>query len=73
MSDTSNPLVASRQDSTQWYSGIGIAEDVAGLHDSISSGSWIEGGLSVLGVGMDIAQTVIDPVGTLASYGVGFS
>ncbi|MBU3061200.1 hypothetical protein KO481_06645 [Nocardia sp. NEAU-G5] len=73
MSGDSNPLIASRQDSTRWYSGVGIAEDVVGLQQSISSGSWIEGGLSVLGVGIDIAQMAIDPIGTLASYGVGFS
>ncbi len=72
MSGDSNPLIASRQDSTQWYSGIGAAEDVAGIQQAIASGSWIDGGLAVLGAGMDAAQLVIDPIGTLASYGVGF-
>ncbi|QIS15366.1 DUF6531 domain-containing protein [Nocardia arthritidis] len=72
MSGSSNPLIAQKEDSTRSYSGVGLVESVTGLHDAISSGSWIESGLGVLGVGMEVASVVIDPIGTIASYGVGF-
>ncbi|WP_433521988.1 RHS repeat-associated core domain-containing protein [Nocardia pseudovaccinii] len=69
---SSNPLIAQREDSTQWYSGVSVFETVSDLHSAISSGSWIDGGLGVLGVGMEAVSLVIDPIGTIASYGVGF-
>ncbi|MEV6335545.1 RHS repeat-associated core domain-containing protein [Nocardia vinacea] len=69
---SSNPLIAQRADSTQWYSGVSVFETVSDLHSAITSGSWIDGGLGVLGVGMEAVSLVIDPIGTIASYGVGF-
>ncbi len=65
-----NPLVASREDSTEWYTGVGLFESAADVHSGISSGSWIEAGLGVVGVGLEVASAVIDPFGTLAAYGV---
>jgi hypothetical protein len=34
----SNPLVAQRQDSTTWHSGINILDDAAGVYDGVQSG-----------------------------------
>jgi hypothetical protein len=65
-----NPLVAQRQDSTTAYSGIGIVESAVDLHSGISGGSWVEGGLGLVGGGLETLSLVIDPVGTLLSYGV---
>ncbi|SNY54901.1 hypothetical protein [Paractinoplanes atraurantiacus] len=42
MSDTANPLVAPREDSTRWYSGVFLAEDVDSLMASFSGGGWID-------------------------------
>jgi ADP-ribosyltransferase exoenzyme len=65
-----NPLVAERQDSTTAISGIGIVESATDVYNGISSGSWIEGGLGLVGGGLETLSLVLDPVGTLASYGV---
>ncbi|WP_305779562.1 DUF6531 domain-containing protein [Nocardia nova] len=70
--EADNPLIAQREDSTKSYTGIGIAESVADVHDAISSGSWVDGGLAVLGAGMEAVSLAVDPIGTLASYGVSF-
>ncbi len=65
-----NPLVAERQDSTTAYSGIGIVESAVDLHNGIANGSWVEGGLGLVGGGLETLSLVIDPIGTLVSYGV---
>jgi uncharacterized protein YukE len=67
---TPNPLVAERQDSTTAISGIGVVESAVDVHNGISNGSWIEGGLGLVGGGLETLGLVIDPVGTLVSYGV---
>ncbi|MFD2420482.1 DUF6531 domain-containing protein [Amycolatopsis pigmentata] len=66
----SNPLVASKQDSTTWHSGISVLDDAAGVYDGVQSGSWIEGGLAAFGTGMDLLTMAMNPVGTLISYGL---
>lgn len=65
-----NPLVAERQDSTTGISGIGIAESAVDLYNGISSGSWIEGGLGLVGTGLEALSLAIDPIGTLLQYGI---
>ncbi|HWO59066.1 MAG TPA: RHS repeat-associated core domain-containing protein [Umezawaea sp.] len=65
-----NPLVAKPQDQTTAVTGIGIAESAQGLAHGISNGDWVEAGLSAAGVGLEVLSMVIDPLGTLASYGV---
>ncbi|GLY70930.1 DUF6531 domain-containing protein [Amycolatopsis taiwanensis] len=66
----SNPLVAQKQDSTTWHSGINVVDDAAGVYDGVQSGSWIEGGISAIGAGMDLLTMAMNPVGTLISYGL---
>ncbi|WP_051124752.1 DUF6531 domain-containing protein [Amycolatopsis benzoatilytica] len=66
----SNPLVAQRQDSTTWHSGISVLDDAAGVYDGVQSGSWIEGGIAALGTGLDMLTVAMNPVGTLISYGL---
>ncbi|MEU2255562.1 DUF6531 domain-containing protein [Nocardia xishanensis] len=73
MSDgQSNPLIAQAEDSTEWYSGVTLFESVSDTYESISSGSWVEAGLGVVGVGLEVAAVVVDPLGTLAGFGVGW-
>jgi RHS repeat-associated protein len=66
----SNPLVAAKQDSTTWHSGINVLDDAAGVYEGVQSGSWIEGGIAALGTGMDLLTMAMNPVGTLISYGL---
>ncbi|HKS47836.1 MAG TPA: RHS repeat-associated core domain-containing protein [Amycolatopsis sp.] len=66
----SNPLVAQKQDSTTWHSGINVLDDAAGVYEGVQSGSWIEGGIAAFGTGMDLLTMAMNPVGTLISYGL---
>lgn len=73
MSDgQSNPLIAQVEDSTEWYSGVTLLETVSDTYEAISSGSWVEAGLGIVGVGLEVAAVVVDPFGTLAGFGVGW-
>ncbi|MFN2495976.1 MAG: WXG100 family type VII secretion target [Pseudonocardiaceae bacterium] len=65
-----NPLVAARVDSTTAITGVGLVESAVGLYNGVESGSWVEGGLGAAGAGLETLGLVLDPVGTLASYGV---
>ncbi|WP_431929940.1 DUF6531 domain-containing protein [Amycolatopsis tucumanensis] len=66
----SNPLVAQAQSQTTAVTGIGILESAQDLSNGIKDGSWVEGGLGALGTGLEVLSMVIDPLGTLAQYGV---
>ncbi len=68
----SNPLVAPEQDSTEAYTGIGIAESVADLVSGIESGNWIDIGLGGLTTGLEALSIAMDPIGSVASNLVSF-
>ncbi|WP_040405918.1 DUF6531 domain-containing protein [Amycolatopsis nigrescens] len=65
-----NPLVAQAQSQTTGVTGIGILESANDLASGVKDGSWVEGGLGALGVGLEVLSMVVDPIGTLAQYGV---
>jgi YD repeat-containing protein len=65
-----NPLVAAPVSTTTGVTGIGILESAQDLSNGVKDGSWVEGGLGALGVGLEVLSMVIDPLGTLAQYGV---
>ncbi|WP_446223137.1 RHS repeat-associated core domain-containing protein [Nocardia sp. IBHARD005] len=67
-----NPLIAAREVTTDWSTGISLVSSVTDLSDAISGGSWIEVGLGVVGLGAEAVSLVVDPLGTLAGYGVGW-
>ncbi|MPZ83815.1 MAG: hypothetical protein GEV28_26855 [Actinophytocola sp.] len=67
-----NPLVAEEQDSTEWYTGIGIAESVADLVSGIESGNWVDIGLGGLTTGLEALSIAMDPIGSVASNLVSF-
>ncbi|MFE1592259.1 DUF6531 domain-containing protein [Nocardia sp. NPDC058705] len=67
-----NPLIAAKQDTTDWSTGISLVSSVTDLSDAISGGSWIETGLGVVGLAAEAVSLVVDPLGTLAGYGVGW-
>ncbi len=66
----SNPLVAQERSSTTWFTGLGLVEDAeqvsAGIHDH----SWVDGSLGTVGGTLDVLGMVIDPLGSLVSWGV---
>ncbi|WP_051027029.1 RHS repeat-associated core domain-containing protein [Nocardia higoensis] len=68
----SNPLIAAPEDTTDWSTGISLVSSVTDLSDAISSGSWIDVGLGVVGLAAEAVSLVVDPFGTLAGYGVGW-
>ena len=70
MTSPTNPLVAERVDSTGWYSGVGIAESIAELVHGVESGSWVEGTIGGVGTSLEALGTVVDPLGSVASWGV---
>lgn len=67
------PIVAPRVDSTQWYSGATLALELHAVSEGIRNRDWVEGGIGALGVAAEGAGLVVDPIGTLASYGVGWA
>jgi hypothetical protein len=70
MSVAPNPLIAQRQDSTQWFSGIFLLEDLDTIEDGINSGSWIETTLGGVAATLDALNTIANPLETVASWGV---
>ncbi|MEV0269868.1 hypothetical protein AB0H43_13905 [Hamadaea sp. NPDC050747] len=68
---TINPLVAGSLDQpASAWSGIWIAEDIELIAQGIKAGSWIDGTLGVVGVGLDGLALVSDPIGALLQYGI---
>jgi hypothetical protein len=67
---TAHPLVAVREDSTRWYSGLGLVESVSDTVDGIESGSWIDSTIGGVATGMDALATGLNPLGSLVSWGV---
>lgn len=70
MTDTANPLVAARVDSTQWYSGVGLAESIADIVVGVESGSWIDTTIGGVSGSLEALGLVVDPLGSLVSWGV---
>jgi hypothetical protein len=62
------PLVAEREDSTRWYSGITLVEGIADTRRSIESGSWISTNISGALVLLDATLLAIDPLPAMASW-----
>ncbi|AGL15609.1 hypothetical protein [Actinoplanes sp. N902-109] len=67
---STNPLVAAPQDSTRWYTGLGLAEDAADISTGIHDNSWVDGTLGGVGGTLDMLSLAVDPLGTLVSWGV---
>jgi hypothetical protein len=72
VTDPGNPLVAQRQDSTRWFSGIFLAEDVDTLMASFSGGGWIDTTIGGIAAGLDALAFITDPLGQVAAWGVGW-
>lgn len=53
-------------------SGLGVVESVSDLCSSLRSGSWVAAGLAGVGAALDVAASVIDPLGSLIGAGLGW-
>ncbi|WP_320064389.1 WXG100 family type VII secretion target [Micromonospora sp. RTGN7] len=68
---TANPLIAPAADTPpDAWAGIWICEDIALIAQGVRDGSWIDGTLGVVSVGLDALAFVSDPVGALLQYGI---
>lgn len=68
--DVANPLIAARQDTTGWYSGIGVVEGIADIRSGLESNSWIETTIGGVGTSLEALAFCVDPLGAAASWGV---
>jgi hypothetical protein len=69
---STNTLVAASVDTATPLSGTGLLESGSQLAAAIESGSWVEGTLAGVGVALDTAAMVIDPLGSLIGAGLGW-
>lgn len=66
------PIVAPRVDSTRWYTSSTILQEMHDIGEGVSSRNWVEAGVGAFGMAADVAGAVIDPIGTLVSWGAGW-
>ncbi|MEU5852390.1 WXG100 family type VII secretion target [Saccharopolyspora shandongensis] len=71
MSDDS--LVAPVESSRKAWTGSGLAEGVEGLVTAIQSEDWVSGALAGVGLGLEVAASVLDPFSALLSNGIGWA
>jgi hypothetical protein len=65
-------LVAQPVSSTTGITGFGLLEDAHQIVSGIRDHSWIDSALGGTGVALDTLSLAIDPLGTLAAWGVGW-
>jgi hypothetical protein len=66
----SNDLIAAREDQTEWYTGLGIAESIADISSGVESENWVEAGIGIVATAGEAAAWATDPFGQLIQYGV---
>ncbi|MEV7973923.1 TNT domain-containing protein [Cellulomonas sp. NPDC089187] len=69
---SANPLVADAVDTSTAFGGAGLLDSIESLTTSIKNEDWLATGLSTLAVGLDVAATVSDPLGSLIGAGLGW-
>ena len=65
-------LVADRKDSTSFWSGTGLVEDISDLSESIGKGSWVQGTLAGVGTAADAVSLVFNPVASAVGWVAGW-
>ena len=65
-------LVADRKDSTSFWSGTGLGEDISDLSESIGKGSWVQGTLAGVGTAADAVSLVFNPVASAVGWVAGW-
>ncbi|WP_146032402.1 hypothetical protein [Actinomyces qiguomingii] len=64
--------MAERQDSTSFWAGTGVGEDLSDLGEAIGNGSWLFGSLAGVGLAGDVVFTVFNPIAAAVSAGLGW-
>ncbi|MEU8243568.1 hypothetical protein AB0C07_35395 [Actinoplanes missouriensis] len=67
-----SPLVAPVTGSTTGITGLGLVEDAHQIVTGIQNGSWIDASLGGVGASLEALSLVLDPIGGLVSWGVGW-
>ena len=67
-----NSLVAQRKDSTSFWAGTGLGEDISDLSESIGQGSWVQGTLAGVGMVSDAVSLVFNPVASAVGWVAGW-
>ncbi|BBH71838.1 hypothetical protein ACTI_85230 [Actinoplanes sp. OR16] len=67
-----SPLIAAPQDSTIGITGFGLLEDAHQIVEGIRDNSWVDLSLGGVGASLDALSVAIDPLGTLAAWGIGW-
>lgn len=67
---STNPLVAQSSDSTTWHTGLGLVEDAMVVANGIGNNSWVDPMFGGVGASLDTLSLAVDPLGTLAAWGV---
>ncbi|MEV6306753.1 hypothetical protein AB0M02_45660 [Actinoplanes sp. NPDC051861] len=63
-------IEADVHDSTTWYTGLGLIGDAADITNGIRDDSWVDPALGGIGATLDTLALAVDPLGTLAAWGV---
>jgi uncharacterized protein YukE len=70
---TGDSLVAPVQSSREPWTGSGLAESIEGLVDAIKSEGWVDDVLAGVGLGVEVAGSVLDPFSALLANGLGWA
>lgn len=65
-----SPLAVQAPGSTTWSTGLGLVEDVHQITTGIQNKSWVDTALGGVGASLDTLSMVLDPLGSLVSWGV---
>ncbi|GAB3656294.1 WXG100 family type VII secretion target [Glycomyces tarimensis] len=71
MSDSS--LVADVESTRRPWTGAGLADGIEGLVMAIDSGSWVQGTLAGVGLGLEVVGSAMDPFSALLANGLGWA
>jgi hypothetical protein len=66
-------LVAQTTSTRTAWTGSSLADGFQGLHQSVSSGNWVDGMLAGGAFALDAAATVLDPFSALLANGLGWA
>lgn len=64
------PLVAAPVDVSSPFDGLWLVQDGMGIADAVSTGNWVEGGISGFAMLADGLAFMVDPIGSLIGMGL---
>jgi hypothetical protein len=70
---TDNSLIAPVESTRQPWTGSSLADSVEGLVQAIKSEGWVDDALAGVGLGVEVAATVMDPISALLANGLGWA